>query len=452
METLRYRLRQNHHCLIVCLAVVCWLGSASVARPGEPTGHPSYDRSSFGSPFAGQAFTMGDILRGQGQLPPLPGSASFNSASCLSISGTSPFPGGMGGNLNRSGWITYNLGTLGIVSPGWAWYPYYSPYNYNTNFYYGGIYPWGLATPYSSFGYPAYYNYAGLYFGNNLPYGWVPFWTPIVNPLVPNYGFMASVSEIAIRGNARFGAARPVRDLIPRNRNRGRGIVIPDGPAPGQPQQGMNAVPPIAPIAIMGNRMPMDPLKVDLNSKPDSALEPASTNLVVANSPAAMPRLPQRTARPGLSRNASQQKVAGKFVLSENATPRQREQWVLDRLQTGDRLARSGLMDEARVRYEDFAESSPDQPAPWFRLAQIEVLAGNAQAASKAWKEAEARSSNVEPGYTKRLPWSGIADETQQFIAAQNLAKWTSESQHMEFLGLQATLPLSKESVVTAIK
>lgn len=430
MEILRLSCRRLISPLKKILVGAGCLLSTTTLMAGEPTGHPSYDRSSFASPFAGQPFTMGEIQRIHGQLPPLTTTATYNASSCMALPRVTQPIIGPGGFSTRPGWITYNLGTLGIVSPGWAGYPYWNPYGYYGGYpYTSSYYNWSYSTAYGPYG------YSGFYSGYGLPYGWGPFWTPIANPMVPNFGLFASLSDMVNRGNARFGPMRPVRDFRPGNRNRGGGIVVPDAPPAGQPA-GLNAIPP---LPMLGNQGPMDPLKPDMNNRPDIDPQMALATLEPANGQA-------------LLRNGRRVPLAP-IPNQRNAKPSDDSaQSILTRLQTGDRLAKNGLMDDARTRYKALTESLADQPAPWFRLAQLEVLAGNPEAALSAWKAAEIRSGNAEPGYSKKLVWSSIADASQQADAAQKLAEWQSSDQFKELSGLKATLNTSDNTIVTARK
>jgi hypothetical protein len=377
----------------------------------------------FGSPFHSTPFTMGDVLRSHGQLPPINTLQSHNSASCLAI------PGNQGQSFigsaprYRNGWLTYNLGTLGIVSPGWAGYPYYSP------FYYGPT-VWGYPAPYQSWGFGGYYN-PYLYYNSGLPYGWAPFWIQPVNRLVPNHGLIFSMAEIVNRGNARFGPARPVRQLRKANGNPNNGGIMLPGAEPANNVQnlGMKAFAPIhqGPLA----QAPADPLKSDLATQigvslPTPAAEQAAESSV--------------NLKPRSQRANTAQKRDGKVAFS-GATSDQSETLKLrNQLQTADRLARNGLFDEARSRYQEIAKREPSAPEPWLRIAQIEVLAGNRLPALSAWQQFQMRSGRSETGYTKKLRWNDIADDNSRAEAAENLKIWAEQNTDEAIVAIKATM------------
>lgn len=413
------------------------------------TGSGSF--SSFGSPFAGQAFTMGDILRSQGQLPPISTQPTYNTGSCLSLTGNSPrgpqnpFP------AYRSGWISYNLGTLGIVSPGWAWYPYLSPYSYSGYGFSTGIYSSGF---YPYYGYPGYSPYANTFFiDSGLPFGWMPYWRPIVNPFVLNFGFLGAVAEITNRGNARFGPARPIRNRRPQNRQQNqkedaagdaRGILIPGvgmanglGPAAGNQgvagkgNVGVGPKDPLKQVALIQNQKNANGGLNDLEKNQAKFGQQPVRRLVAA---APLPKSARR------SRDA------------ENANPMtgpDLHNWVRQRLQSGDRLAINGLFSEADIQYRSVQERVPDQPAPWFRLAQIAVLTNDPDTALLAWNESEKRASSGGPGYTKQLAWSDVADRASLTDARRNLEKWISQEKYQDLIGLKATLITPLENLAS---
>lgn len=400
--------------------------SQNVGLPGPVIHDPN-----FGSPFYNQPFTMGEVLRNQGQLPPIRTKPAYNTASCLSLPAPVSQPLPTPGPGYRGSWINYNLGTLGIVSPGWAGYPFYPPYSsfgYPSWGYPCGTYPaWGypaFTTPYA-FGYPA----------SGLPYGWVPFWVQPVNRLLPNYGLIFSISEIVSRGNGRFGPIRPVRDLRNRNQNNG-GIVLPGANnAQANPAAGLNAVAPIAirPPAPMPQG-PADPLRASLDNPvvmpaqaaPDGAANQADRALRKAN----FGVVQGSRDRLGIRRAEGRSAVAG-------GNSKKVDEDIHRLLQGADRLARNGLINEARTRYQALADRLQTAPEPWFRLAQLEVIAGHHQAAALAWSKASELAGQASPGYTKNLKWSDIADQATRDEALHRLDEWSDAG---ALAGLRATI------------
>lgn len=401
---------------------------------GLPAPGPIIHDPNFGSPFRNEPFTMGEILRRQGQLPPISTSPSYNSASCLSLPSPvgQPFVGP--GPVNRGGWLNYNLGTLGIVSPGWAGFPYYSPYGnygYSTFGYQPSIYPsWGYQGFYSPFAYSGY----------GLPYGWVPFWVQPVNRMVLNYGLIFSVAEIVNRGNSRFGPTRPLRELRNRNQNQNNGgIIMPGaGPAAAKPAPGLNAVAPVAMRQPVMPPRPLDPLNADLNQPPRPVGEklevaPDEAKADMAMRVAGLRVAPSRDRVVGIRRSGEAEK-SGKNGVNNLDTG------IYRLLQGPDRLARNGLVDEARNRYQALAERLQNAPEPWFRLAQLEVIAGRDQAATEAWNKACALAGESSAGYTKQLKWSDIADPATRAEALERLDLWSGAGSGEALAGLRATI------------
>ncbi|MFM7591410.1 MAG: hypothetical protein ACKO85_06400, partial [Isosphaeraceae bacterium] len=378
-----------------------------------------------------------EILRSHGQLPPISTlSPAYNSASCLALPSVGGQPLVGPGPVNRGGWLNYNLGTLGIVSPGWAGYPYYSPYG---NYGYGA---WGYPVNlYQSWGYGGLYS-PFAYSGYGLPYGWVPFWVQPVNRLMPNYGLIFSMTEIVNRGNSRFGPTRPVRDLRNRNLNQNQnngGILLPGaGNAPANVGPGLNAVAPVAMRPVAMPQGPRDPLKADLNQPP----RPVGEKMVGAANEAqadmalrvaSLPVAPAPGRAVGIRRGAVAEKPG-----NVNVNDVQNE--VYRMLQGPDRLARNGLIDEARGRYQALAERLQTAPEPWFRLAQLEVIAGRDQAATEAWNKACALAGQASAGFTKKLKWGDIADPATRAEAMDRLNAWSGAGSAEALAGLRATI------------
>ena len=385
----------------------------------------------FGSPFYNTPFTMGEVLRSHGQLPPITTSQSFNTASCLAISGnsSSPYfnsgtPFVNSGPINRNGWLTYNLGTLGIVSPGWAGYSYYSPYYY-------GSYGLGYPSLYQGWGYNGFYNPYALY-NNGLPFGWVPFWQQPVNRLVPNYGLIFSMAEIVNRGNARFGPTRPVRQLrnANRNPNNNGGIILPGADAAKDLQnQGLNAV---APVAFRPPAQgPADPLKADLADRVEIPQRPP-----VGSERSGLPPV----LRPAAEHAGMVRKKDVKLALAETLSDTAQALKLKDQMQTADRLARNGLFEEARNRYEAIARRQPTAPEPWFRLAQVEVLTGHQLPAIDAWHQFQRLSGRSATIYTKQMSWADIADNSAQNEAAAKLKNWSDQCADESIDAIRATI------------
>lgn len=322
---------------------------------------------------------------------------------------------------------------LAVVSPGWAGYPYWG------NFGYGFGYPY--------WGYSNYFVNTGFWPNNGFGWGWNNGgWNGFNNGMAVNWGLLASINEILQRGNARFGPARPVKQVAARNR-KGKALEKNDPNAIAMPAaadgNGLNSV---APAPLMNaQRKPMDPLKPE---EPTVVAIPPPADNQIRMAMAIRPdgRIIEPTIRPKakqapLPRSAPGEGPKPKALFPDAATIAQREQWVMDRLQGGDRLARNGLYAEAREKYRALAATMADQPAPWLRLAQLETLAGNAEAARSAWNEAVRRETATEPGYSKRFTWSRIADVNAVHLASARLAEWTAKPEFELLKGLKATLP-----------
>lgn len=327
---------------------------------------------------------------------------------------------------------------LAVVSPGWAGYPYWGNYGY------------GYGYPY--WGYSNFFVNTGFWPNNGFGWGWNDAaWTGFNNGMAMNWGLLASINEILQRGNARFGPARPVKQVAARNR-KGKGqdepnaIVVP----PAANGNGLNA---IAPAPVMNvQRKPMDPLKPEEQTL--AAIPPpadAQMQMAMAMRPDGRmmePTIRPRAKQPPRPRPAPGEGPKPKALFPDAATIAQREQWVMERLQGGDRLARNGLYAEAREKYQALVATMADQPAPWLRLAQLEVLAGNAEAAQKAWHEAVKREAAAEPGYSKRVTWSGIADLNGMHQASVQISEWTARPEYETLKALKATLPEPSAAIV----
>lgn len=316
--------------------------------------------------------------------------------------GGSPAGGipGFGTGTGAGGWCgNGSTGGLGLVAPGWwglGWGPgmgFWGP-GY-------GMYPsaWWVGGWNTGFIGPGF-------IGNGFMgpgWGWDPMWTigpwPMWNQgFVWDWGFLGAMDNIVLMGNSRFGPARPVRQQRAAARN---GIQVPGNPngAPG----GLNAMPPMgAPMAGANPRMPLV--------------------LRNANRPAANP--PAKAA-----------------PVSE--TP--------DRLQTADRLARNGLIDEALARYREIAINHPKAPATWIRIAQVEALAGRPAQAIEAFKMGE---SSVEGNFTEILKskaWSEIADSVTLDRLRTDFEEWSRKPEYAGIEKLKATLTALEPPAVVQV-
>ena len=160
------------------------------------------------------------------------------------------------------------------------------------------------------------------------------------------------------------------------------------------------------------------------------------------------PTIRPRVKQPPRPRQAPGEGPKLKALFLDAASLAQKQQSVLDQLQSGDRLARNGLWDEARQRYQALADSVQDQPAPWLRLAQLAVLTGDSQTALAAWQEATKREAAAQPGYSKQVKWSEIADNTTLGLAMSRLTEWSAQPEFKEMSALRATL---SDTTVTTI-
>ena len=401
----------------------------------------------FGSLYANQPFTISQTVGFQPVTTIQSGPPVYNTGSVLAM----PGGGGYGyGCFNRYGGYgrTGGFGVipgLAVVAPGWAGYPFYGfnsfgyngfgfgyPYMGYSNFYYStGFWPGGWG--YSNYSYNPLLSPFPLW-------GYNPFFGGFGNGLALNTGLIAGMNDIVMRGNARFGAARPVRELQAR-KAQGKGIVIPPDPN----ANGMNAIAPRPMVAIA--RGPMDPLKPEPLQPPlDAQMQLAQANL--AGGRMMEPTIRPRVKQPPRPRQAPGEGPKLKALFLDAASLAQKQQSVLDQLQSGDRLARNGLWDEARQRYQALADSVQDQPAPWLRLAQLAVLTGDSQTALAAWQEATKREAAAQPGYSKQVKWSEIADNTTLGLAMSRLTEWSAQPEFKEMSALRATL---SDTTVTTI-
>jgi len=417
---------------------------------GVGFGNPSWQYTpNFGSLYANQPFTISQTVGFQPVTTIQNGPPVYNTGSVLALPGTGFGYGrfnGFGGLGNCGQWGGIGvIPGLAVVAPGWAGYPFYGynnfgynrfgfgyPYLGTSNFYYGmGFWPgvWG------------YSNYSWNPLLSPFPlWGYNPFYGGFGNGLALNTGLVAGINEIVQRGNARFGAARPVRELQAR-KAQGQGIVIPPDPN----ANGLNAIAPRPMVA--GGNGPMDPLKPEpMQPALDAQMQLARANL--AGGRILEPTIRPRVKQPPRPRLAPGEGPKPKALFPDAASLAQKQQWVLDRLQTGDRLARNGLLDEARQRYKALAETVQDQPAPWLRLAQVEVLAGRADAALAAWLEAVKREAAAQPGYSKQVKWSEIADASALGQAIARLSEWSASPGLSDLAALRATL---SDSAATTI-
>jgi len=374
--------------------------------------------------YANQPFTISGTVGFQNNPTTVGLQPSFNTNSCMA------FP-------SRSGYGSYGSGFgvipgLAIVAPGWAGYPY-GGYGYS-----------GYGVGYSGWGTNNYYN-RGFYL-NNGGFGFNNGFNPWVNPFpiwgfngnqnwngngfVLNNGFLGAMNEVVERGNARFGPARPVRQQKAQNRN---GMQI----LPMQNQGGLNAIAP-RPIAAI-NIGPNDPLRPptpqpDLDAQFQLARADQMASRIIE------PTIPPRIVRPPLSRTVAGEGRKPKALFPEHATLAQKHDWIVERLQTGDRLARNGVLDESRERYETLAKTMTDQAGPWLRIAQIEVLAGRPDQALLAWQEATRREAGTVAGYSKLLKWTDIADQHAISQARKSLDNWLEQETLKDLVGLRATI------------
>lgn len=297
---------------------------------------------------------------------------------------------GIGGNF---GCGNGPFGGLGIVAPGW-WGLGPGP----------GVGYWGAGYGlYPSAWWVGGWNtgFAGL---NNWPIGW-GFgpgwgWNPGFFPNVWNQGFvwdrgfLGAMENVVFEGNARFGPARPVRQQRAAG---GNGIGMPPNPNGG----GLNAVAPNAPFAAVPRAMPPNFVEIaNLRQIP-----------APANPVAAFP----------------------------------------DRLQTADRLARNGLYEEASKRYQAVAEKHPEDPAPWFRIAQIQALADRPVEALKAFAEGESRSKGQFSNRLKSSKWADIADSTTIAKLKDKFDRWSKSPELAGIEKLRATLTSGEIPAVAQI-
>lgn len=323
---------------------------------------------------------------------------------------------GMNGSLNRPGgspsvgnpgpgvgvgWCgNGSLGGLGIVAPGWwglGWGPgggFWGP-GY-------GMYPlaWWVGGWNTGFIGPGF-------IGNDFwgpGWGWNPMWNggpwPMWNQgFVWDWGFLGAMDNVVFQGNARFGPARPVRQQRAAARN---GIQVP-GNANGA-AAGLNAIPPMG-TAVAGAR-PRIPL-VLRNGDRGAALPPAGP---VATSP----------------------------------TPP-------DRLQTADRLARNGLMDEALNRYREIAKNHPKDPVVWIRIAQVEALEGRPTEAIAAFSMGELSADGKFTEVVKSKAWSDIADPVAMNRLRNDFEAWSSKPEFAGIEKLKATLTAQEPPAVVQV-
>lgn len=291
-----------------------------------------------------------------------------------------------------------SLGGLGLVAPGW-WGLGPGP----------GVGYWG-----SGYGlYPSAWWVGGWNGGWAPNNGWGPGWggfgwnTPLwgVGPMpfwdngfVWDWGFLGGVNDVVQQGNARFGGIRPV------NRQRAQAGAL---PAPGMigggnGGRGLNAV---NPVAVQAPRV-ANAVRQKRTSPPSERQRPEAEN------------------RP--------------------------EPSLEDRLQTADRLARNGLLGEALERYRKTADSVPDQPGPWFRLAQAYSLADKPAEAVAALKEAERRETESNRDYSKRLKWDEIGDSVALDRIRNRFEEWSKDAEMSDLNRLKATLTAADRPLVVA--
>ena len=242
--------------------------------------------------------------------------------------------------------------------------------------------------------------------------------------------FFGAMNEVVERGNARFGPARPVRQQKAQNRNGMQAL-------PMQNQGGLNAIAPRPIVAV--NIGPNDPLRPP-TPQPDLDAQFQLARADQMASRITEPTIRPRTVRPPLPRVVAGEGRKPKVLFPDNATPAQKHDWIMERLQTGDRLARNGLLDESRERYETLSKMMADQAGPWLRIAQIEVLAGRPEQALLAWQEAVRRESGTVAGYSKLLKWTDIADNHAISQARKSLDNWLEQENLKDLAALRATI------------
>ena len=374
--------------------------------------------------YANQPFTISGTVGFQNNPTTAGLQPSFHTNSCMAAP-------------SRSGYGSYGSGFgvipgLAIVAPGWAGYPY-------------GLYGYsGYGAGYSGWGTNNYYNRG--YYLNNGGFGFNNGFNPWMNPFpiwgfhgnqnwngngfVLNNGFFGAMNEVVERGNARFGPARPVRQQKAQNRNGMQAL-------PMQNQGGLNAIAPRPIVAV--NIGPNDPLRPP-TPQPDLDAQFQLARADQMASRITEPTIRPRTVRPPLPRVVAGEGRKPKVLFPDNATPAQKHDWIMERLQTGDRLARNGLLDESRERYETLSKMMADQAGPWLRIAQIEVLAGRPEQALLAWQEAVRRESGTVAGYSKLLKWTDIADNHAISQARKSLDNWLEQENLKDLAALRATI------------
>jgi hypothetical protein len=386
-------------------------------QPFTISGTVGFQNNPTTSLYANQPFTISGTVGFQNNPTTVGLHSNFNSRSCLATPRRSFY-----GN-NGSGFGV--IPGLAIVAPGWAGYPF-GGYGYS-----------GYGVGYSGWGNNNYYS-RGYYLNN----GFNPWINPFPiwgfngnqnwngNGFVLNNGFFGAMNEVVERGNARFGPARPVRQQKAQNRN---GMQV----LPMQNQGGLNAIAP-RPIAAI-NIGPNDPLRPptpqpDLDAQFQLARADQMASRIIE------PTIPPRTVRPPMPRSVAGEGRKPKALFPVNATLAQKHDWIVERLQTGDRLARNGVLDEARERYETLAKTMTNQAGPWLRIAQIEVLAGRPDQALLAWQEAARREAGTVAGYSKLLKWTDIADQHAISQARKSLDNWLEQESLKDLVGLRATI------------
>ena len=374
--------------------------------------------------YANQPFTISGTVGFQNNPTTAGLQPSFHTNSCMAAP-------------SRSGYGSYGSGFgvipgLAIVAPGWAGYPY-------------GLYGYsGYGAGYSGWGTNNYYNRG--YYLNNGGFGFNNGFNPWMNPFpiwgfhgnqnwngngfVLNNGFFGAMNEVVERGNARFGPARPERQQKAQNRNGMQAL-------PMQNQGGLNAIAPRPIVAV--NIGPNDPLRPP-TPQPDLDAQFQLARADQMASRITEPTIRPRTVRPPLPRVVAGEGRKPKVLFPDNATPAQKHDWIMERLQTGDRLARNGLLDESRERYETLSKMMADQAGPWLRIAQIEVLAGRPEQALLAWQEAVRRESGTVAGYSKLLKWTDIADNHAISQARKSLDNWLEQENLKDLAALRATI------------
>lgn len=336
-----------------------------------------------------------------------PGGPSVTSSASRSVF-ASPFVNqpfsisGMNGSLNRLGGSSSSpypgsgtgngLGGLGLVAPGWwglGWGPgagYWGP-GY-------GMYPsaWWVGGWNTGFNGNGFWGPGWDPFLWNDPFmfngGW-PVWN---NGFVWDWGFLGAFDNVVQQGNARFGMARPVRQ----QRAAANGIQVPGNMNPG----GLNAVPPFR--ANMNAPVPNMPL---IFRRPAPGLEKAQ-----AQDPASAPKP--------------------------------------DRLQTANRLARNGLLDEALDRYREAARANPQDAAAWVRIAQVEALADRPEAALEAFANGEKLGSERFTEIVKSMSWADISDKVSAQKLRTSFAEWSKNPKLAGIEKLRASLESSERPEV----